>query len=379
MSPLLSATIHALRLHAAKAPAPSDNPPIIGVIVELLEHILSALATAVNSYGIAIIIFTICVRGLLTPLTLRQLRSAKKMTALSPEIKKIQAKYKGNREELSKAQMALYKEHGVNPAAGCLPLLLQMPILYSMFFVFRHFADTPHTAAFAIFHTHFLWFTLDKSDQLFGHFLVPGTFWGPLPILAASTQWIQQRMMMQPTSDPQQRTTQQMLQFMPLLIFFFAVQYAAGLALYWVVSTLFSITVQYFVTGFGQLFTNPLRIPEAASTPALAGVSSSGSRANSATSSGGKNGRANGRLVAASSSSGAGVERNGNGASGKGGASADGPPWKRVSSKSDAVVEPIDELTDDSAAVRLGKMQRAAMRSTSSGKQRPRSAKGAKR
>jgi YidC/Oxa1 family membrane protein insertase len=206
-----------------------------------------------HSYGLAIIVFTILVRAALTPLTLRQLRSAKRIAALAPRLKQLQQRYKGNREGLVRAQMALYKEMGANPAAGCLPLLLQMPILYALFFVFQDLAH-PHTTA--LYHQPFLWFRLDQPDHLLGAF-------GPLPLLAGLTQWVHSRMMVQPTSDPQQRLTQQLMQVLPLMIIVFAVNYPAGLALYWVVTTLCSIVLQYFVTGWGALFSSPLHVPEA--------------------------------------------------------------------------------------------------------------------
>jgi YidC/Oxa1 family membrane protein insertase len=230
--------------------------PIIGPLTTVLVFLTGVL----HSYGLAIIVFTILVRGVLAPLNLRQLQSAKKMAALAPRIKELQQKYKGNREEMTRAQMALYKEAGTNPAAGCLPLLIQMPILYALFYVFR---DLAKAGTATIYHQPFLWFVLDKPDHLFGAFVFPHSAWGPLPVLAALAQWVQQRMMMQPTSDPQQRSTQQIMQFMPLLILVFATNYPAGLALYWVTSTLFSITMQYFITGWGQLFKSPFRIPEA--------------------------------------------------------------------------------------------------------------------
>lgn len=221
--------------------------PIIGPLTSLLVFLTGVL----HSYGLAIIVFTILVRGVLAPLNLRQLQSAKKMAALAPRIKELQQKYKGNREELTRAQMALYKEAGTNPAAGCLPLLIQMPILYALFYVFR---DLAKAGTAVIYHHTFLWFTLDKPDHLFGGFIFPHSAWGPLPLMAAAAQWVQQRMMMQPTSDPQQRSTQQIMQFMPLMILVFATNYPAGLALYWVTSTIFSIVMQYFITGWGQLF-----------------------------------------------------------------------------------------------------------------------------
>src|SRR5207248_11193022 len=133
------------------------------------------------------------------------------MSALAPKIKELQQRYKGNREELTRATMALYKEEGVNPASGCLPLLIQMPILYALFFVFQKLAHTPaHQVATAIYHQPFLWFTLDKPDNLLGPvFLRPHSFWRPLPLMAGVAQRVQSRLMMQPISDAQQRTTRQ--------------------------------------------------------------------------------------------------------------------------------------------------------------------------
>jgi YidC/Oxa1 family membrane protein insertase len=319
-----------------------DIPNILGPLVGPLTELLMLLTGVLHSYGLAIIIFTILVRAVLAPLNLRQLRSAKKMSALAPKIKEIQQKYKGDREALTKAQMALYKEEGVNPASGCLPLLIQMPILYALFFVFRDLADLKlHPEP--IYHHAFLWFTLDKPDNLFGHFFLGAdSFWGPLPLLAGLTQWVQSRMMMQPTSDPQQRMTQQIMQVVPLMIIVFAVNYPSGLALYWVTSTLFSIVLQYFITGWGQLFKSPFHVPEAPPPPP-------GPRRTTAATA-----RENGR------------ERE-----------ARVAPSRSAPRRDEPSVADGDEQAGaggrDSA--RLGKMQRAAMRS----KTRPRSSRGVKR
>jgi hypothetical protein len=96
-------------------------PRLLDPLVAPLTDLLMLLTGVLHSYGLAIIVFTMLVRMALAPLTLRQLRSAKKMAALAPRLKQLQQKYKGNREELVRAQMALYKEAGANPA-GCLPL-----------------------------------------------------------------------------------------------------------------------------------------------------------------------------------------------------------------------------------------------------------------
>ena len=110
------------------------------LIVHPLEQGLRLLATPLEGSvgpgaagGLAIILFTIFLRLVLMPLSLVQIRSQRAQMSIQPEVKALQRKYKGNREELARAQMALYKERGINPAAGCLPLLIQMPILFGMY------------------------------------------------------------------------------------------------------------------------------------------------------------------------------------------------------------------------------------------------------
>ena len=106
-------------------------------LVNGLGWILSFFYDIIPTYGIAIILLTLLVSFLLFPLTLKQTRSMKAMQEIQPEVKRIQKEYKDNREEMQKQVMALYQERGVNPAAGCLPLLLQMPIWFALFQVLR--------------------------------------------------------------------------------------------------------------------------------------------------------------------------------------------------------------------------------------------------
>jgi len=315
-------------------------PNILGPIADPLKHLLMLLTGGLHSYGLAIILFTILVRAALTPLYLKQMHSAKKMSLMAPQIKELQKKYKNDREALTKAQMALYKEQGANPAAGCLPLLIQMPILYALFSVFTSLKSLPNSGATAIYHQHFLWFVLDKPDHLFGAF-------GILPILAGATQWVQQRMMMQPTSDPQQRSTQQIMQFMPLMIVFFALQYPSGLALYWVTSTTYAIVMQYFITGWGQLFKSPFRLPEPVATPALAATSRPRRQAPAAVlvPKNGKNGKTSVSETVASDAADIGVAANDVGDAGD----------------TAAVFAP-------GSGARVGKMQRVALRAAETGR-----------
>jgi YidC/Oxa1 family membrane protein insertase len=223
---------------------------------DFLRWLITSLTDATLSYGLAIIIFTIIVRLVLSPLYVIQIRSSKKMTELSPRIKELQKKYGKDRESLTRETMALYKEHNHNPALGCLLPFIQIPILWSLFLVLRGLAKAPadlakeHLVHYQLYSAHFLWLNLGTPDAF--HIL---------PIVAGITQWIQQRMMLQPTSDPQQRQMQQIMQFLPLMIVVFAWQYPSGLAIYWVTSNIIMMIMQYLISGWGSLFTYPFRIP----------------------------------------------------------------------------------------------------------------------
>jgi YidC/Oxa1 family membrane protein insertase len=107
------------------------------LLLELLGNVMAFFYSLIPNYGIAIILLTLAISILMFPLTLKQTRSMKAMQAIQPEVKKLQKEYRDDREELNKQLMALYQEHGVNPAAGCLPLLVQMPIWFALFSVLR--------------------------------------------------------------------------------------------------------------------------------------------------------------------------------------------------------------------------------------------------
>lgn len=212
-----------------------------------------------DNAGLAIIVFTIGIKVLLIPLTLKQLKSAKAMQDLQPLLQDIQRKYKGDKQRVTEETMALYKEKGVNPAAGCLPLVVQLPILYGLYGALFALGNTcashdpsgacvPDALYSPLFNAPFAWMpSLAKPDPL--HIL---------PVVCVVSQWVQQRMMQTTRqTDPQQAAMQSMMQFMPLMIGVFSWNLAAGLPLYWAVSTLFSVVQQYFITGWGKLFEMP--------------------------------------------------------------------------------------------------------------------------
>jgi YidC/Oxa1 family membrane protein insertase len=231
------------------------------LLVHPLERGLQFLATDLGlGAGFAIIIFTILIRIVLLPLTLQQVRSQKALQRLQPELKALQKKYGGDREKLSIETMALYKQHGVNPAASCLPLLLQMPVLFALYAALMNLGA--HDEAFQ---RPWGWLTsLHQPDVI----TIPGLNFplpGILPVLAAATQWVQQKMMTPPTDDPQQRMQNQMMQFFPLMMLWFGLSFSSGLALYWVTQNVFGIVQQYFITGWGSLL--PSRVPPDGGAP----------------------------------------------------------------------------------------------------------------
>lgn len=186
---------------------------------------LTASAGFAN-YGIAIILLTIAIKALMYPLTVKQVKSMKAMQDIQPKMKELQEKYKGNPEKLNKELANLYKEAGVNPLAGCLPLIVQMPFLISIFFAIRdyQYAQLPPS---------FLWMTdLAQPDPTY-----------ILPILSALTTFIQQK---QTTTEMTQQN-KMMLIFMPIFIGYISLTFPGGLVLYWVVSNLSQIAQQWFM------------------------------------------------------------------------------------------------------------------------------------
>jgi len=255
---------------------------LFGFIIHPLELGVIALSVWATSAGIGIMLFTILVRLALSPLTITQLRNAKAMQRVQPLVNELRQKHGKDKQALSQATMALYKENRVNPAMGCLPTVLQFPILIGLFYAFLSLGKSkpssfPKTGSgavhcsgqlitsqaswldhcyrvvnavsnpdhiYSLFHANFLWLSngLGKPDPL----LI-------LPILAGVTQWIQSRMMLTNSTDPQQKMMNSMMNFMPLMIVFFATRYASGLSLYWVTSTVIAIAIQYRITGWGLL------------------------------------------------------------------------------------------------------------------------------
>jgi YidC/Oxa1 family membrane protein insertase len=217
--------------------------PIWSGFVDLMKWGLNALVNLTGSPGLAIILFTIVIKLLLTPLTIKSLMSARAMQNLQPEIRALQKRHGNDRQKLQAEQMRLYQDYGVNPLAGCLPALFQLPIFFGLY----QSIDGLTKQADGGFAQGFLWFpSLGAPDPL--HIL---------PFVAAFFQLIQTRMSL-PTgkykpTDPQQKMMNQMIQFLPLMVIFSGWAFPAGLVLYWATQSVFGAIQQYFFTGWGAL------------------------------------------------------------------------------------------------------------------------------
>lgn len=278
----------------------------LGRLLEGIYNVVKATGLDfeyLSAYAIAIIITTIIFKLILLPLTLKQTRSMKEMQNIQPKIKEIQEKYKNDKQKLNQKTMELYKEHNVNPFGGCLPLLIQFPIIIAFFKLLREpykfmFGGNPDnieaikeaaTYYYQSVNKGFLWIKdlgygegfIGKGEQvieimkdvsitvndgfaglvngikLLGESAVNIPFFGPmliaipiLALLAGYTTYLTTKMTSagQNVSDAQAQATQNtMTKVMPIMIFFFALNFPAGLTLYWIIGNLFQLAQQYFI------------------------------------------------------------------------------------------------------------------------------------
>lgn len=198
------------------------------LVQQAVSHIYTLTqAMGYPSYGLAIIILTILIKVALYPLTAKQIASTKAMSEMQPKIKALQEKYKNDKQTLNAKLAEVYKEHGINPLAGCLPLLVQMPIMIGIFYGIRDF----HYAG----PSNFLWMqSIADPDPYF-----------ILPILSSLTTFIQTKQTTPNTGDNPQGKV--MLYFMPLFIGYISYKFPAGLVLYWTVMNCMQILQQYIM------------------------------------------------------------------------------------------------------------------------------------
>jgi YidC/Oxa1 family membrane protein insertase len=240
-----------------------------------------------GAIGIAIIILTLVVRIILIPLFRRQLVSQRRMQMLQPELSEIKKRHKGDRVKSQQAQQELLRERGVNPVSGCLPLLLQLPLLFIIYAVIQNgITNFDPTAMLTIAGVQVVPLDcpplqlhpgtntpipcIDPIVPWLGGLdvSVPEVFIGTrggflsgigfLAILSALTQLVQSRMMLTPADpnndDPNLRIQRQMMLFLPLISVAYGSLLPAGLFIYWIVGNLFSIVQQYLIVGWGAMF-----------------------------------------------------------------------------------------------------------------------------
>jgi len=184
------------------------------------------------NYALAIILMTILLRLALYPLTLKQMKSMKNMQLVQPKIQQLQKKYKNNKEKLNQELMKLYQQYDINPAAGCLPLLIQMPILIGLFTVLRDFTFEP------VEHAKFFWVAnLSNPDPYY-----------ILPILVGIATYVQSKLSLaKATTASNNSMNLMMLYFMPIFIAYISIQFPAGLSLYWVVFNILGVVQQIII------------------------------------------------------------------------------------------------------------------------------------
>ena len=228
---------------------------IFNTFRDSLYHVLKFFQNLVEpalgsqSYWFSIVMLTIAVRILLIPLTVKQVKSTRVMQELAPEIKKLQAKHKNDKTKLNEEMMALYKERGFNPMAGCWPLLAQMPFFFALYQVIyrQQIAGEPNTLLGKTFFGVPLeqhWLQLQGWDKIFS---AAGITILILTTTMALTTYISQRQLMNKQTaqvNPQQQT---IMRIMPLMFFVFAVNVPLAVIIYWVTTNFWSVGQQYIL------------------------------------------------------------------------------------------------------------------------------------
>lgn len=215
---------------------------ILGALLRFVYNVISNIGTEPENfsfYAMAIIVTTIIFKLLLLPVSLSQSRSAKKMNLIQPKLKEIQTKYKNDPQTMQAKMTELYREHKYNPASGCLILIIQLPIILAFFKVMRE----PITFAFK---EPGFYEAMNKTFFWIKDLNIPDPYMWGLPLIAAATTYFQSMTMPQNQgTDPQAQSSMKMMNiFLPVMIFMAAKGFAAGLALYWVISNIFSIVQQ---------------------------------------------------------------------------------------------------------------------------------------
>ncbi|MFQ5593120.1 MAG: YidC/Oxa1 family membrane protein insertase [Anaerolineae bacterium] len=211
------------------------NSLIVQPAVQLLQYMYGLL----GSYGIAIIVFGIVVKMVTLPLTIQQLKSSRAMQRIQPLMKQLQEDYKDDKEKLAQEQMNLYREHGVNPLGGCLPLVIQLPVLWGLYRAILNLSQTDPA-----FGDRFLWLKSLAEPEGMPYILIG---------LMVVSQFLYQRLMTPPSADPQQESMQKVMQFTPIIFAFVFIKLPAGLVLYYLVFNVVSVAQQLAINKWTDL------------------------------------------------------------------------------------------------------------------------------
>ncbi len=260
----------------------SGNPTdllawLFNPIFQTLFLVLVIFYRVTGDIGIAIILLTLVIKTILIPLFRAQIVSQRRMQMLQPEIRALQVKFKGNRTKINEETMRLYRERGVNPASGCLPSVLQLGLLLPIYSVINtglaapdissalQFLGQPLTGLVTCVHPGSLEPCINANVWWLGNldahrpeilFTLPVIGFGVslLAVISAFLQLIQTRMATPKTTDPQAATQQRFLLFLPLISIVYGWFLPAGLFIYWIVFTSYSLVQQFLIAGWGSLF-----------------------------------------------------------------------------------------------------------------------------
>ena len=201
--------------------------PLVHLLQRTVEFMYQLTVSAgIPSYGMAIILMTVVIKMILYPLTVKQVKSMKAMQELQPKMKRLQEQYKTNPQLLQQEMQKLYREAGVNPLAGCLPMLVQMPILMAIFYALK---DATYEGG----NPSFLWMpSLSEADPYY-----------ILPVLSALSTYLTSRQ----TTDGSNQQMKMMMYVMPIFIGWMSMNFAAGLVIYWITMNLVQVVQQWFI------------------------------------------------------------------------------------------------------------------------------------
>ena len=201
--------------------------PLVHLLQRTVEFMYQLTVSAgIPSYGMAIILMTMVIKMILYPLTVKQVKSMKAMQELQPKMKRLQEQYKTNPQLLQQEMQKLYREAGVNPLAGCLPMLVQMPILMAIFYALK---DATYEGG----NPSFLWLpSLSEADPYY-----------ILPVLSALSTYLTSRQ----TTDGSNQQMKMMMYVMPIFIGWMSMNFAAGLVIYWITMNLVQVVQQWFI------------------------------------------------------------------------------------------------------------------------------------